>query len=425
MRRYLPTFILLFILLVLGGLAVINNLGTPITTRGAYVPTLSADPQTANLQAWIFALALGGIVITTVGLGIFLAISFYRFTLLAARHPVAATVERAAAPKSNAGDTGLGIPLSNTRSVAVFWIVVALLVVGFQALRVVSQPISLAPLGYIPSVGAFGNIVLFRLPGTHIDGLPTFIAGPGDNVTALHLFIAVLGLAIVGVAAVGFGLAQGFVRLDYTVRTADKYKGTLPDKLLPLVEQRMGALRAPRPKQLPGNPIDSILISLNVLLFVVIAGIIAFYVVPSYQGVSAVDTAIEATRVAGLQPPSPTAESGSGGSTPAEIEQAAFDQLPAGDAAAGQTVFQGAGGCSACHSLVADQTIVGPSLAGVSQRGPQREPGFTEEAYLYQSITNPNAFVVEGFQPNIMPQTFKDTLGPQGLANVIAFLKTQ
>jgi hypothetical protein len=33
--------------------------------------------------------------------------------------------------------------------------------------------------------------------------------------------------------------------------------------------------------------------------------------------------------------------------------------------------------------------------------------------------------VVEGFQPNIMPQTFKDTLSSQQLADVIAFLLTQ
>jgi hypothetical protein len=171
-RRFLPTFILLFFLLLLGGLAVVNNLGTPVTTRGPYVPTLSTDPATANVQAWIFALALGGIVMTTLGLGIFLAISFYRFTLMAARHPVAASTERAAAPKSNTNDTGLGIPLSKPRSVAIFWILVAAVTIGFQALRVFSQPITVAPLGYIPNVAAFSNIVLFRLPGTHIEGLP-------------------------------------------------------------------------------------------------------------------------------------------------------------------------------------------------------------------------------------------------------------
>jgi hypothetical protein len=32
---------------------------------------------------------------------------------------------------------------------------------------------------------------------------------------------------------------------------------------------------------------------------------------------------------------------------------------------------------------------------------------------------------VDGFQGGIMPQTFKDTLSPQQLADVIAFLKAQ
>ncbi len=425
MRRYLPTFILLFLLLLVGGLAVTNAFGNPSTLRGPYVPTLSPDPQAGQLQALIFALAVGGILTTPIILGIVLAITFYRLTLLISHHPAisAAPAKSAAPPKSNSGDQGLAIPLTSNRSLAIFWVAVVVVVVGFQGLRYIQPIVSVAPFGYIPSLSSLSSIVLFRLPGEHINGLPAFIAGPGDNLLAIHAFIGVLGLAVVGVAAVGFGLAQGVARLDHTVRGADKFKDTPVDRLIPAVEQRLEALRAPRPKQLPGNPIDSFLIVLNVLLFVVIAGIVAFYVLPSYSGVAAVDNALEATRIASIAPPTPTA--GPGAPTPGDIVQADFDQLPAGDAGAGELVFQGAGGCSACHSLQAGTVLVGPSQAGLSQRAPTRKPGYSAQAYIYESITNPNAFVVEGFQPDIMPKTFKDTLSSQQLADVIAFLLTE
>jgi cytochrome c2 len=426
LRRFLPTLILLFVLLLVGGLAVARFLGPEPTTRGPYVPTLSADPDTARFQALIFAVGLAVILSATIGLGVFLAVSFVRFTRLLAANPAVGAPERTAAPKPAASGQGLEIPFSSDRSVAIFWIVVLLLVLGFQALRYLSQPASVAPFGYLPGLGELLSMPLFRLPGTHIEGLPSFIAGPGDNVTALHIFLAVLGGAIVSVVVVGFALARGFAVLDNTVRTADKLPRVLPDRLIPAVEGRIEALRQPRPKRLPGNPIDAFLIGVNVLLLLVIGGIVALYVVPSYGGVAAVDSALEATRVAALATaPPPGGGPPPNGQTPAELMQAAFDQLPSGDAAAGQQVYQGTGGCTACHSLEANVTLVGPSFDGMSGRAATRKPDYSADAYLYESITNPNAFVVEGFQGGVMPQTFKDILSPQQLADVIAFVKSQ
>jgi cytochrome c2 len=105
--------------------------------------------------------------------------------------------------------------------------------------------------------------------------------------------------------------------------------------------------------------------------------------------------------------------------------QAEFDALPPGVAADGQLVYQGAGGCTACHTLDANVAGVGPSFAGLSGRAPTRRPGYSAQAYVYESITNPNAYVVEGFQGGIMPQTFKQTLSAQQIADVIAFVLTQ
>jgi mono/diheme cytochrome c family protein len=426
LRRYIPTLILLFVLLVVGGLAIANFLGPQPTTRGPYVPTLSSDPETAQLQALIFAVGLVVILLATIGLGIFLAVSFVRFTRLQASFPATTTTERSSAPKPAASGQGLDIPFSSDRSAAIFWIVIVLVVLVFQGLRYLSNPLSTAPFGYLPGLGELLSMPLFRLPGTHIEGLPPFIAGPGDDVTALHILLLILGAAVVSVIVVGIGLARGFATLDNTVRSADKLPKVLPDRMIPALESRIEALRQPRPRRAPRNPVDNFLIGLNVLLLLVIGGIVALYVVPSYSGVAAVDQAIEATRVAALVTATPL-QSGpdQNGQTPAQVMQAEFEALPAGDAAAGQQVYSGTGGCVACHSLEAGVTLVGPSFDGLGQAAASRQPEYSADAYLYESITNPNAFVVQGFQGGVMPQTFKTTLSPQQIADVIAFVKSQ
>jgi hypothetical protein len=109
--------------------------------------------------------------------------------------------------------------------------------------------------------------------------------------------------------------------------------------------------------------------------------------------------------------------------SPAELE-AALAALPAGDASQGQTEFNSQP-CFSCHSLQPDQTLVGPSLAGVGARAASRKPGYSPELYLYESLTHPDAYVVEGFQPGLMPATFGQSLTPQQQADLIAFLLSQ
>lgn len=94
--------------------------------------------------------------------------------------------------------------------------------------------------------------------------------------------------------------------------------------------------------------------------------------------------------------------------------------------AAGQKVYTGIGGCTTCHglgerapNLLTDEKGQGP----IGARCGKREPGKTCKQYLYESLDNPTAYVVSGYQP-IMPVMTKQ-LSPEQVWSVIAFLEAQ
>ena len=106
--------------------------------------------------------------------------------------------------------------------------------------------------------------------------------------------------------------------------------------------------------------------------------------------------------------------------------------LPAGDPRAGAALAQSAeAGCSACHELAP----VGPAWAqegsqpGIGDRAEQRvtqadyngEAGSPEQ-YLLESIVNPYAYVVEGYDANLMPGDYGDRLSAQQAADLIAYM---
>ncbi|MDE0592988.1 MAG: cytochrome c [Dehalococcoidia bacterium] len=88
----------------------------------------------------------------------------------------------------------------------------------------------------------------------------------------------------------------------------------------------------------------------------------------------------------------------------------------AGDADAGRNLFVS---CSACHATD-DKKVVGPGLGGVYARAGDRT-SLDADAYIKQSIREPNAFVVDSFSP-LMPSF--DYLSESDVLNLIAYLKT-
>lgn len=74
--------------------------------------------------------------------------------------------------------------------------------------------------------------------------------------------------------------------------------------------------------------------------------------------------------------------------------------------------------CAVCHGA-ADG--VGPSLTAMRDRAPMVVAGLPAEEYLRQSIVEPGAFVVEGYQ-DIMPKDYAETLTADEIDSLITFI---
>lgn len=107
----------------------------------------------------------------------------------------------------------------------------------------------------------------------------------------------------------------------------------------------------------------------------------------------------------------------------AEPTEAVEEEFEGSD---GERVFNTASPitCITCHSL--DGTVgLGPSLQGISERAATRIAGMSAEEYLRQSIIDTNAYIVDGFPESLMPVNFSETLTPEELEAVIAYLLEQ
>lgn len=90
-------------------------------------------------------------------------------------------------------------------------------------------------------------------------------------------------------------------------------------------------------------------------------------------------------------------------------------------------------GCNGCHTLDGSPSA-GPTWLGVYGREEELADGSTvivDDPYLYESILNPNAHIVAGFNAGIMPQDFEGQFSNFGWGDadqitndLIAFIKT-
>jgi cytochrome c oxidase subunit 2 len=93
----------------------------------------------------------------------------------------------------------------------------------------------------------------------------------------------------------------------------------------------------------------------------------------------------------------------------------------AGGAADGAKLFasEGCGGCHAFEPAGTDAQV-GPSLDDLAAAA--EEAGKPLDAFVRESIVDPNAVVAQGYQPGVMPQTFGESLSKEQIDALVAYL---
>src|SRR3954454_1139158 len=91
----------------------------------------------------------------------------------------------------------------------------------------------------------------------------------------------------------------------------------------------------------------------------------------------------------------------------------------------GREIMEGKGLCLTCHTIGKSGSLRFPDLAGVDARAKAREPGLSDVEYFAQTLYDPNAFIVPGFNPG-MPVINKPPIGltDQEILCVIAYLQS-
>ena len=91
----------------------------------------------------------------------------------------------------------------------------------------------------------------------------------------------------------------------------------------------------------------------------------------------------------------------------------------------GQDIYNGSGGCAACHGLGRAPNLL-TDERGTGQIGARcgsRESGKDCKEYLHEALVKPTAFVPPGYEP-IMPD-FSKTMKPAEIWALVAFLQSQ
>lgn len=95
---------------------------------------------------------------------------------------------------------------------------------------------------------------------------------------------------------------------------------------------------------------------------------------------------------------------------------------PQGNPERGKPVFL-ANGCSACHIFkpAGSTGKVGPNLDNLGAEAENANQG-TLTQFIRSSIVDPGAYVAPGYPAGVMPSNYGQTIKPQQLADLVAFL---
>ncbi len=113
------------------------------------------------------------------------------------------------------------------------------------------------------------------------------------------------------------------------------------------------------------------------------------------------------------------------------MEPAEFDEWLSGAGSqespvvAGQKLFQSQG-CTSCHGANGEGGK-GPPLTSLFGSSVKLEGGQSVEAdekYIYESIRNPQAQIVEGYRQPLMPTYYKQQLSEENLLQIMTYIKS-
>jgi cytochrome c553 len=104
----------------------------------------------------------------------------------------------------------------------------------------------------------------------------------------------------------------------------------------------------------------------------------------------------------------------------------ATDEETSADIRSPQELYSEVMGCAGCHNIDEPQTEdnkgqIGPNHGNLYETGGDQVPGQDAETYVYNSIVDPQAHVVEGYSP-IMPQDFADRMSEEEIRALVAWL---
>jgi cytochrome c2 len=92
---------------------------------------------------------------------------------------------------------------------------------------------------------------------------------------------------------------------------------------------------------------------------------------------------------------------------------------------AGEEIVGGKGTCLGCHTIGEDTPGRFPDLGGIGARAGSRRDGMTDVDYMAESLYEPNAFIVEGFNPGMLAANKPPiSLSDQEILAVIAYLQS-
>ncbi|HLU10269.1 MAG TPA: cytochrome c [Oceanobacillus sp.] len=104
-----------------------------------------------------------------------------------------------------------------------------------------------------------------------------------------------------------------------------------------------------------------------------------------------------------------------------QLEERAAELLANADPARGEALLT-TYSCVACHRTGAENGVA-PSFVGIAERAAEERPPLSAAAYIYQSIIDPAAYLVEGYAAS-MPYNFGERISDEELGDIIGYLLT-